>query len=321
MLTYTELKEKPKEFLAATGLMVAEFELILPVFRTKYAGLFAPGKTRKGKLRRRKEGGGVKERLRTDEDKLLFILVYQKTYPLQTMHGLQFGLSQPQTNEWIHRLLPVLRASLVEMGVAPERDPKAVASHPLVKEVEPDLLIDGTERRRQRPKDAKKQAEHYSGKKKAHMDKNILLANAHSRKVIYLSPTEIGSKHDKKIADENAIAYPAGATLGKDTGFQGYDPKGILTFQPKKKPRGKELSAADKWMNKLIAGARVVVENTIAGVKRCRIVKDVFRNTKEGFSDLVMEVACSLHNLRMDCRHPVAPSLSLLQMASQNYCR
>ena len=150
------------------------------------------------------------------------------------MHGLQFGLSQPQTNDWIHRLLPVLRASLAELGMVPERDPKAVAGNPMVSEVAPDLLIDGTERRRQRPKDAKKQAEHYSGKKKAHMDKNILLANAHSRKVIYLSPTEIGSKHDKKIADENAIAYPAGATLGKDTGFQGYDPKGILTFQPKK---------------------------------------------------------------------------------------
>jgi len=41
------------------------------------------------------------------------------------------------------------------------------------------------------------------------------------------------------------------------------------------------LSAADKWMNKIISGARVLVENTIAGVKRCRIVKDVFRNTKE----------------------------------------
>ena len=95
MLTYTELKEKPTEFLAATGLRVAEFELILPVFRIKYADLFEPGKTHKGKLRQRKEGGGVKERLRKDEDKLLFILVYQKTYPLQTMHGLQFGLSQP----------------------------------------------------------------------------------------------------------------------------------------------------------------------------------------------------------------------------------
>ena len=42
MLTYTELKEKPKEFLAATGLMVAEFELILSVFRIKYAGFFEP---------------------------------------------------------------------------------------------------------------------------------------------------------------------------------------------------------------------------------------------------------------------------------------
>ena len=239
MLTYTELKEKPKEFLAATGLRVAEFELILPVFRIKYADLIEPGKTRKGKLRQRKEGGGVKERLRKDEDKLLFILVYQKTYPLQTMHGLQFGLSQPQTNDWIHRLLSVLRASLAELGMAPERDPKAVAGNLLVNEVAPDLLIDGTERRRQRPKDAKKQAEHYSGKKKAHMDKNILLANAHSRKVVYLSPTEIGNKHDKKIADENAIAYPAGATLGKDTGFQGYDPKGVLTFQPKKSQKAR----------------------------------------------------------------------------------
>jgi hypothetical protein len=46
------------------------------------------------------------------EDKWLFILVYQKTNPLQTIHGLHFGLSQPQTNYWIHRLLPVLRRAL-----------------------------------------------------------------------------------------------------------------------------------------------------------------------------------------------------------------
>lgn len=234
MLTYHELKEKPKEFLAATGLKVEEFELILPVFERKYSGLFAPGMNRKGKPRQRKAGGGIKERMRTEADKLLFILVYQKTYPLQTMHGLQFGLSQPQTNYWIHRLLPLLRDSLAELGMVPERDPQAVAENLLVNESAPDLVIDGTERRRQRPKDAKKQAEHYSGKKKAHTDKNILLANTHSRKVVYLSPTEMGKKHDKKMADENAIAYPPGATLGKDTGFQGYEPKGVLTFQPKK---------------------------------------------------------------------------------------
>jgi hypothetical protein len=237
MLTYNELKEKPKEFLAVTSLTVAEFELIVPVFRRKYGELFTPGLTRKGKVRQRKEGGGVREKLRTVEDKLLFILAYQKTYPLQTMHGLQFGLSQPQANYWIQLLLPILRDCLTEMGMTPERDPQAVAKSPLVNESAPDLLIDGTERRRQRPKDAKKQAEHYSGKKKAHTDKNIILANAHSRKVVYLSPTETGKKHDKKVAEENQIAYPAGATLGKDTGFQGYAPKGVLTFQPKKAER------------------------------------------------------------------------------------
>ena len=36
----------------------------------------------------------------------------------------------------------------------------------------------------------------------------------------------------------------------------------------------------------------------MAGVKRCRIVKDVLRNTAEGISDTVMEAACGLHNLR-----------------------
>ena len=48
-----------------------------------------------------------------------------------------------------------------------------------------------------------------------------------------------------------------------------------------------------------------MVENVIAGVKRCRILKDTFRNTKDGFSDLAIEVACGLHNLRIECRHPL----------------
>jgi hypothetical protein len=240
MLTYAELKEKPKEFLAATGLYPEEFERLRPVFKKKLAVTVPPLEQTKGdQLRRRRIGAGPKERLGTAEDKLLFILVYQKTYPLQTMHGLQFGLSQPRANYWIHVLLPILRQAVAEMGMTPERDPQAVRDSVLVNESAPDLLIDGTERRRQRPKDAKMQAEHYSGKKKAHTDKNILLANCHTRKVVYLSQTESGKKHDKKIADENAIVYPAGATLGKDTGFQGYEPKGVITFQPKKSQRAK----------------------------------------------------------------------------------
>jgi hypothetical protein len=38
----------------------------------------------------------------------------------------------------------------------------------------------------------------------------------------------------------------------------------------------------DKFLNHLIASVRIVVEHVIAGVKRCRIVKDVFRLTTGG---------------------------------------
>jgi hypothetical protein len=57
-----------------------------------------------------------------------------------------------------------------------------------------------------------------------------------------------------------------------------------------------------------------VVEHALAGVKRCRIVKDVLRHTKLGFTDLVMDVACALHNLRLTFRHPV-PTIDILTLA------
>ena len=71
----------------------------------------------------------------------------------------------------------------------------------------------------------------------------------------------------------------------------------------------------DRFLNHLISSARVVVEHVIAGVKRCRMVKDVLRLTTEGISDLVMEIACGLHNLRVSCRHPL-PTFDVLSLIS-----
>ena len=221
MLTYAALKDKAREFLAATGLTHEEFARLLPAFAAAAAALYPADTTAAGQPRQRQPGGGVKGVLRTREDQLLFILVYQKTYPLQTMHGLQFGLSQPQTNYWIQRLLPVRQRALGDLHMRPERDARQVAASELVTESAPDLLLDGTERRRQRPQDAEQQVAHYSGKKKAHTDKNLLLVNPHTSKVVYLGPTIAGKTHDKKAADQAEIAFPAGATLGKRYGLSG----------------------------------------------------------------------------------------------------
>lgn len=67
--------------------------------------------------------------------------------------------------------------------------------------------------------------------------------------------------------------------------------------------------------HRILSGNRVEVEHAIAGVKRCRIVKDVFRLTQQGISDLVMEIACGLHNLRISIRHPL-PTFDLLRFVS-----
>ena len=71
----------------------------------------------------------------------------------------------------------------------------------------------------------------------------------------------------------------------------------------------------DRFLNHLLSSARVVVENVLAGVKRCRMVKDVLRLTTEGSADLVMEIACGLHNLRVSCRHPF-PTCDVLSLVS-----
>jgi Helix-turn-helix of DDE superfamily endonuclease len=81
----------------------------LPAFQAAYENLYPSERTRAGKLRQRRAGGGAKGVLQRFEDQLLFILVYQKTNPLQTMHALQFDVSQPPANYWLHQLLPVLQ--------------------------------------------------------------------------------------------------------------------------------------------------------------------------------------------------------------------
>jgi len=169
---------------------------------------------------------------------MLFVLVYLKTYPLQVVLGQLFGISTSQANYWLHHLLPVLRSALDDLGVLPERDGGRLGSRPIEPKGPGTVIIDGTERRRQRPKKAEKQALHYSGKKKTHTDKNVLVARASDAQVLFLSGTYPGKTHDKRIADEEQLTYPPETTLYKDTGFQGYEPAVQQTCQAKKKAAG-----------------------------------------------------------------------------------
>src|SRR4051795_1875689 len=240
MMTFTELQSDRRKFLALTGLTVPEYQRLLTAFCGAYQRLYPTDQTVVGQPRQRSAGGGRKGLVHRPQEKLLLILVYLKTYPLQVIMGELFDLSQPQVNHWIHRLLPVLQAALDDLGVRPERDPNRFAQRQPSSEPEPRLVIDGTERRRQRPKSPEKQALHYSGRKKTHSDKNAVVATVQRNRIGFLSRTCAGKTPDKKIADEEGISSPPGTVLYKDAGFQGYEPAVQETRQAKKKaaPRG-----------------------------------------------------------------------------------
>jgi len=196
MLTYQELKENPSRFLSMTSLEVAEFEALLCPFDRSWKAELT--KRAESKPRKRKAGGGRKATLQPLEDKLLFILVYFKLYPIQEAQGAMFGISQSQTNEWIQRLTPVLQVALGYEKLLPERNPASLdeilAEYELL-----EFSIDGTERPKQRPKDATQQKEYYSGKKKMHTLINNVIAHLATHFVCFLSQTYPGRRHDKGI--------------------------------------------------------------------------------------------------------------------------
>jgi hypothetical protein len=120
--------------------------------------------------------------------------------------------------------------------------------------------------------------------------------------ICFLSATCEGKEHDKSLAEVEGYTLPRGSYLYQDRGFQGYTRDGITIIQPKKKPRGGELTPEEKASNRAIASIRIRIEHAIGGVKRYRMVKDRIRLLKDGIRDTIMETCCGLHNFRLQYR-------------------
>lgn len=138
----------------------------------------------------------------------------------------------------------------------------------------------------------------YSGKSKDHTHKNMVDCTE-NQYVVYLSPTFLGSVHDKKIADETASVYPEGTRIRQDSGFQGYEPEGTLIEMPFKKPKNGELTVLQKWYNTYVGQRRVVVEHAIRGIKRFRIIQHACRLKGYWVRDRITNICTAIHNLRV----------------------
>ncbi len=126
MITYEKLKNKPQIFKSITGLTTMAFSEVLPAFDQAYEDNLDRRDEQREQPRQRQRGGGRKGALRTVEDRLVFILFYLRVYPTQILQGYLFDLGQPQANQWIHRLTPVLNQALGKKNQLPARQAKDI---------------------------------------------------------------------------------------------------------------------------------------------------------------------------------------------------
>ena len=138
----------------------------------------------------------------------------------------------------------------------------------------------------------------YSGKKRDHTVKNVLLVNA-LLVILFLSDSHGGRAHDLRIAEATPYPLPAGSGLLQDLGFLSFTLPEVEILMPTKKPRGGKLSLEQERANQVLHQRRLRMEHVNSSVKRCRMVKDRRRLWKAGVRDLVMELCCALHNFRV----------------------
>ena len=231
-LRFTELQSRPMEFLDFTSLTLDEFQQLVPPFETAFHARMAAWRM-DGKPRTARRFTVYKNcPLPTPEDRLLFILVYLKTYALQVVHGRLFGMVQGKANQWIHVLLPALLAALRALGDAPARSLSALAQRlgvseaaaatvvtPLEEESAPVVAVPsrrtggpllpmtGPSGASSAPRTLLNRPRAIAAREKDHTVKNVLLVNA-LLVILLLSDTHGGRVHDLRIAEATPLPAP-----------------------------------------------------------------------------------------------------------------
>ena len=160
-MQYDKIKKRPVQFLSITGLKLEDFNFLLAYFKAEWDE-YNEHFTFTGKLRQRRTITRKDTILPKMADKLMFLLIYLKTNPLQEHHAASFGITQSQANQLIHLFSDLLRKTLKNLGELPERNEYRIQH--VLKSCE-DVLIDGVERPIQRPQASDLQKACYSGKK------------------------------------------------------------------------------------------------------------------------------------------------------------
>jgi hypothetical protein len=295
------LRNHPAVFKHLTGLVVAVFdelaaEVVPAVEDAHRKKLDRPD-------RKRAVGGGDCFDLST-ADQLLLTVVWLRQYPTNETLGFLFGVSDSTASRVRTRCLPALEKA----GRDAMRMPDPGAAHrkrlPALLAGTPGLavVIDSFEQRTQRPR--RRQRAYYSGKKKAHTLKTQVAVDEHSGRFADVSDSVPGRWADIKLLKRSRLMrrLPEGVGGIGDLGYTGIRDLHAAGACPRRKPRGKPRPPEDVRYNRAFSRRRIVVEHSLARLRRFRAVTDVNRHRRKGHAMRVRACA-GLVNRMLDHRN------------------
>jgi len=278
---------------SVTGLSKAKIVKMIPSFSEAYYEL----KAQHGKCKNPKRPGApLKYKMRF---RLIYTLVFLKSNQTKDFIAAIFKVPRSSMAALINEGIQVINFACEKLGVAPARDIESTmdALEKLGKRVK----IDGTERPICRPKQY--QEAYYSGKKKLHTVKNlVVISGLKSKRIDVFSQTVCGSVHDFEMFKHMEMPkYLEGKALDVDLGFQGiesYCMNSIINI-PEKKPKNGELTAAQKQKNKEKSSIRVKIEHAIGGIKIFQAASSRLRVRIDKLRDDIGYATASLWNYKI----------------------
>lgn len=307
-MRYNNLKQRPKHFLAFTGLTVAEFDKLVKDNRQDWQEQRIQRLLKNNPKRKRKIGGGRKFALETLEDQLLLTLILAKSYCSCLLLEYLFGIDASTVCRTTQVIMALIKKDGKYIIPINPRQGKKITTIEELRKVMPDIdeiLADCTEQKIPRPQKKVKRNKHHSGKKKAFTIKTQLATNRRGLIVNVGKPVP-GRQHDYKIFKASNLpkVIPKNATLYMDSGYQGVqkDFPDLNTIIPHKRTRnGKPLTRSQKIQNKKQRKIRVVIEHTLSQLKKFQILHQTYRNSLHNY-ETVFGFVANIVNFRMLCR-------------------
>ena len=312
-LRFTELQTRPMEFLDFTSVTLDEFQQLVPPFEDAFHARMAAWRM-DGKPRTARRFTVYKNcPLPTPEDRCCSSWSTSKPMPSRWCTGAYSGWSRAKPISgftcscprcWPRCApsampRPIPHGSRATAGCfgggskrTAGRSPSTLGASRRANVPRP---LAGTERRIVRPQDPPAQTDCYSGKKKDHTLKNVLLVNA-LLVILFLSDTHGGVS--MICASRRPPYFQPGVgccRIWASCHSRSRRSKSLCRRRSHAVRSDLEQQRATQVLNQ----QRLRIEHVNSGVKRCRIVKDRIRLWKAGVRDLVMELCCALHNFRV----------------------